>query len=174
MTSLTKEQLEELDLIPVTGISVEVATNALKSLSRTKESKLYMKCYYVVNKEKVVQRAKKYYETHKEVIRKVDRELYAEDSTYRASRLLANSYSRRPHRRLLTPKVCKDCGMDDVESRIKYCAPIHVHHINGVHTDNRIENLKGLCASCHTKTHHQERAQRDQFIWSICLPMGAY
>ncbi len=31
---------------------------------------------------------------------------------------------------------------------------LHVHHKNGNSLDNRIENLMGLCPSCHRRIHH--------------------
>lgn len=30
--------------------------------------------------------------------------------------------------------------------------PLELHHINGVHNDNRLENLQILCPNCHAFT----------------------
>lgn len=32
--------------------------------------------------------------------------------------------------------------------------PLELHHINGVHTDNRLENLQILCPNCHAQTNN--------------------
>lgn len=46
--------------------------------------------------------------------------------------------------------VCPECGQtaDEVEE-------IHVHHRNGMHYDNRMENLVAVCAQCHGHLHRE-------------------
>lgn len=43
--------------------------------------------------------------------------------------------------------ICEDCNVD-LSSAPRLC---HVHHINGVRSDNSGSNLKVLCADCHSK-----------------------
>lgn len=44
---------------------------------------------------------------------------------------------------------CQKCGLTEwLNEKI----PLQVHHINGDHYDNRLENLELLCPNCHAKT----------------------
>ncbi|MDB2644944.1 hypothetical protein N9Y37_10870 [Luminiphilus sp.] len=42
---------------------------------------------------------------------------------------------------------CQDCSVDLSKDR----ALLHAHHINGVKSDNRSENLQAVCVECHSK-----------------------
>ena len=48
------------------------------------------------------------------------------------------------------PYVCTVCGID---SWLAKPITLHLDHINGVHTDNRVVNLRFLCPNCHQQTH---------------------
>lgn len=50
----------------------------------------------------------------------------------------------------LLPKQCSECGISAKWNGIPLT--LHVDHINGVNTDNRLENLRHLCPNCHTQT----------------------
>lgn len=51
---------------------------------------------------------------------------------------------------LKTP-VCESCGITDwMNRRINF----HLHHVNGIHTDNRLTNLQILCPNCHSQTEN--------------------
>lgn len=43
---------------------------------------------------------------------------------------------------------CQKCG-----ARRDRARPLHVHHINGVSGDDRLENLVTLCPACHRAFH---------------------
>ena len=49
---------------------------------------------------------------------------------------------------LKQPK-CECCGITEWNGK---SAPLELDHINGVNTDNQIENLRILCPNCHAQT----------------------
>lgn len=52
---------------------------------------------------------------------------------------------------------CEDCGLDEWNGKpIK----LQVHHINGNHYDNRLENLQILCPNCHSQTDTYARKNK--------------
>lgn len=51
-----------------------------------------------------------------------------------------------------------------IEQKCSMCgstAKLHVHHVNGDHKDNRLENLIWLCPRCHNNEAHDY--ERDEF-----------
>ena len=53
-------------------------------------------------------------------------------------------------RHSLIPYKCFECG-NDGHWRNKPIS-LHLHHLNGNHCDNRLENLKFVCPNCHAQT----------------------
>jgi len=52
--------------------------------------------------------------------------------------------------------ICQSCNLVLGENNKRY---LHVHHINGVKKDCRVENLKCLCVSCHAQQPLHENLQ---------------
>ncbi len=66
---------------------------------------------------------------------------------------LASGHVRRAcFRHGLLEPCCSICGLDEWMGRKGEDAPLQLDHINGVNTDNRLENLRILCANCHAQT----------------------
>lgn len=48
----------------------------------------------------------------------------------------------------LKPKQCEMCGW--AKYTFDGYLPLELDHINGIHSDNRLENLRVLCPNCHS------------------------
>lgn len=57
----------------------------------------------------------------------------------------------------LKENKCEICGITEWNSKP---APLELHHINGNHYDNRLENLQVLCCNCHAQTDTYKRRMR--------------
>ncbi len=72
-------------------------------------------------------------------------EILVENSTYRAnSRLRIRLVAAG-----LLKAECAECGLTAWRGQP---LPLHLDHVNGDHTDNRLENLRILCPNCHAIT----------------------
>lgn len=73
-----------------------------------------------------------------------DEKVFIENSTYTNQKL---------KRRLLNSNIkenkCEICGISEWQGKP---ISLQVHHINGIHNDNRLENLQILCPNCHSQT----------------------
>lgn len=71
-------------------------------------------------------------------------EILVENSNYQSYKLL-----RRLLKEGVKERVCENCGNSEwLDNPI----PLELHHINGINTDNRLENLQVLCPNCHALT----------------------
>ena len=81
-----------------------------------------------------------------------DESIFVEDSNYKCSWRLRERYKK-----LTGISYCENCGLSEWQG---HQIPLEIHHINGVNTDNRKENLKLLCPNCHALTsNYRGRAQ---------------
>lgn len=72
-------------------------------------------------------------------------EIYCENSTF--SRQMLN---RKTKQLKVLEYKCQRCGNDGT-----WCGEylgLELDHINGVHDDNRVENLRWVCPNCHSQT----------------------
>jgi len=70
-------------------------------------------------------------------------EILVRNSTYQSYKLKRRLFNEN----IKTPK-CELCGW--AKKTIDGRLPLELDHINGIHTDNRIENLQVLCPNCHS------------------------
>ena len=75
-----------------------------------------------------------------------DDDVFRQDSNYNCSWRLRERYKRKKG-----VSFCENCSLSEwMGSPI----PLEIHHINGINTDNRIENLILLCPNCHALTNN--------------------
>ncbi len=71
-------------------------------------------------------------------------EYLTENSTFQSNKLKHKLFNQG-----LKEKVCESCGLDEWRGQP---ISLELDHINGVNTDNRLENLRILCPNCHAQT----------------------
>ena len=82
----------------------------------------------------------------------VDSEIFIQDSPYKCSWRLRERYKKATGF-----SSCHNCGLSEWMGQ---AIPLEIHHINGINTDNRLDNLVLLCPNCHALTsNYRGRAQ---------------
>lgn len=71
--------------------------------------------------------------------------ILTENSDYQSYKL-----KNRLLKEKLIENVCVDCGLTGIWNGKSI--NLHLDHINGINTDNRLENLRMLCPNCHSQT----------------------
>jgi len=80
------------------------------------------------------------------------------DSNYQSFKLKKRLFDAK-----LKPQKCEECGW--AQKTMDGYLPLELDHINGIHTDNRLENLRVLCPNCHSlKLNHRGRNIKKNFI----------
>jgi 5-methylcytosine-specific restriction endonuclease McrA len=85
-------------------------------------------------------------------------ELLVVDSTFQSHKLKTKLFTHK-----LKKPQCELCEWNEqsIDGRI----PVELDHINGVHTDNRIENLRILCPNCHSlQPTHRGRNKKTALV----------
>ena len=102
--------------------------------------------------------------SEKEIKRKISTsDLLAENSNYQSSKL-----KKRLIKEGIKEDVCEICGCSNVWNGQPLT--LQLDHINGNHSDNRLENLRILCPNCHsqTDTFSNKRAKKHNY----CVDCG--
>lgn len=72
--------------------------------------------------------------------------------------MVKNGWYNRVHlkRRLIESNIlknqCSECGLEPIWNKKKLS--LQLDHINGIHNDDRLENLRLLCPNCHSQTEN--------------------
>ena len=83
---------------------------------------------------------------HQSIKKKPIEEILIEDSGW-----TSYSIKLRLLKEGLKERKCERCGRTEWEGEEM---PLQLHHLNGKHNDNRLENLQILCPNCHALTEN--------------------
>lgn len=90
-------------------------------------------------------------------------DILVENSTYTGSRL-----KNRLIKEGLKQNICELCGQKPFHNGKELI--LQLHHINGNHQDNRLENLQILCPNCHSQTDNyaKRNIKKKQYFCKKC------
>jgi len=85
-------------------------------------------------------------------------DLLVEDSAFQSYKLKTKLFASK-----MKKPQCELCGWK--EKSIDGRVPVELDHINGVHSDNRIDNLRILCPNCHSlQSTHRGRNKKTALV----------
>jgi len=95
-------------------------------------------------------------------------EIKPEDAFVKNSKLSRSAFKNKVLKYKLIEYKCKKCGLANEWNKKKLT--LHLDHINGDSSDNRIENLRFLCPNCHsqTKTYCVNSIRKNVNYCSVC------
>lgn len=86
-------------------------------------------------------------QTNRKAIRYSDEDVFCVNSTYTNSNTLKNRLIKKGFKK----NVCEICGNTSWNG---VDIPLEIHHINGIHNDNRLDNIILICPNCHATTNN--------------------
>jgi Zn finger protein HypA/HybF involved in hydrogenase expression len=63
---------------------------------------------------------------------------------------------------------CKECNISEWNGKP---LSLHLDHINGIHSDNRLENLRILCPNCHSQTETYCKSKNGRYRNRTDMPV---
>lgn len=108
------------------------------------------------------------------IINKVDKSHLSNEEIFVKNSLYKRSIRDKLLSENLKEYKCEKCNRTKWEEEP---IPLEVHHINGDHNDNRLENLQLLCPNCHALTDNyrgknQNRCKNKYSYYHVCQKCG--